>query len=222
MDAYDVCQSCACHIKRHETNCPFCGAGHRSASRKAVRPSRMSRGQWLAFGSTLAVVGGCSGAVDPVPPSGGNTGQVSGMQPLPDASFDAPSTQPGDDASSTPVPDGSVVADTSPTPDASQQPDVAPGCNPSGSFACNPNLMCDSATQYCSMVSGGGGIACESQTISPPFPAECAGCPTCDCISAHLIANCHCTQMGEGVGIECAGCYGSPPARLERMATSCV
>jgi hypothetical protein len=58
MNAYDLCSNCARHIKTHESRCPFCGATHtrkRHAARQLL--SRMSRAQWLAFGSTLAVVG---------------------------------------------------------------------------------------------------------------------------------------------------------------------
>lgn len=65
MNAYDVCEACACHIKRQENECPFCGAQHTPKPRLPM-PSvpRLSRAQWLAFGSSLAVTG-CLDATAP-------------------------------------------------------------------------------------------------------------------------------------------------------------
>jgi hypothetical protein len=58
MRDYDPCSSCGRHVKAQESPCPFCGASQvRSSHRRRRLPSRRSRAQWLAFGSTLAIAG---------------------------------------------------------------------------------------------------------------------------------------------------------------------
>jgi hypothetical protein len=59
MDAFELCVSCARHIKRAECACPFCGAPHTSGAPTPRRGARVSRAAWLA--TTLALVG-CSSA----------------------------------------------------------------------------------------------------------------------------------------------------------------
>jgi hypothetical protein len=58
--AFDLCTACSCHLKAHESACPFCGAPHVPRAPTAMRlGQRVSRAQWLAFGP-LAFAG-CTG-----------------------------------------------------------------------------------------------------------------------------------------------------------------
>jgi hypothetical protein len=216
MDAYEVCSSCACHIKRTELRCPFCAAPHASSARVARFASRMSRAQWLAFGSTLTLVS-CSGAVQPLPSSGTDSGSPS--QQTADAStspgWDArnPTSATEDSGRDT---DAVAAADAgSPTDDAATE---ASACAVTGAFTCN-GTTCDRASQYCQMYNGGNEVGCQADDAGFNFPPQCYGCPTCACIGQQLTGTCHCVDIddGGGIGIECIGCYGAPPARLERL-----
>jgi hypothetical protein len=83
-----------------------------------------------------------------------------------------------------------------------------------GAFACGSDY-CDSAVQACD---NGSCVAYDQ------LAAACGGCPTCDCIQ--IESNCGCTDFTGAVIITCwspppsssGGCYGAPPARLERIA----
>jgi hypothetical protein len=183
MDDFDVCASCSCHIKRSERACPFCGARHASTPRPARQHvPRMSRGKWLAFGGTLALLG-CSGTAVPAP--AGDAGAISAINPW----FDPVGSQ------------GCPVA-------------------LSGTFVCGTST-CSRATEHCALLSGGVNNGCEANDAGYPFPAQCLSCPTCDCVTPTLAnTSCTCVELdnGEGIGLECHGCYGAPPARLERLA----
>lgn len=75
MDSYVLCVSCDCFIKQQEQACPFCGAAAKKSPSERPRPTtRMSRGQWVALGTTLAAFGplGCS---SPSAPASGSTEQ---------------------------------------------------------------------------------------------------------------------------------------------------
>jgi hypothetical protein len=62
MNAFDACPSCACLVKRSDAVCPFCGATTLAANALPTRRAgRMSRAQWLAYASTITVVGCTSG-----------------------------------------------------------------------------------------------------------------------------------------------------------------
>jgi hypothetical protein len=65
--------------------------------------------------------------------------------------------------------------------------------------------------------------ACEDDNAGGSFPQECLSCPTCDCVSRY--SGCRCVDLGGGafgvgggIGVQCAGCYGAPPTRLELLA----
>src|SRR5579863_1525342 len=64
MNDLAPCRACSCHVKTSDETCPFCGAPHEPlpSSRRGV--PRMSRARWLAFGSTIALLG-CGGNVEP-------------------------------------------------------------------------------------------------------------------------------------------------------------
>ena len=192
MDPFFVCSVCVCHIKTSEMKCPFCGADQAHVPRVVRRATaRMSRGSWLAFGSTIALVA-CSGAIDP--------------------------QSANDDA-------GSAAADASPgsTDGSSRDGSIAHSDaaawfgNPAKpTFACGSST-CDRATEYCILSVGSGSPEGCASDDGGPFPSECVSIPTCECLSANMIGSCHCVVVDDGIGIECAGCYGSPPARLERL-----
>jgi hypothetical protein len=104
--------------------------------------------------------------------------------------------------------------------------------HPSGSFLCDPaqagsdsGVPCDRASQYCLLYPYGQGcISFTDEDASPdgrvPFPPQCAACPTCACVWGYRSWwGCTCVDLDDAgaIGISCGGCYGSPPARLERF-----
>jgi hypothetical protein len=186
MDAYDLCSACACHIKTEESNCPFCGASHAERPRTARRWfTRVSRAQWLAFGSALAAVG-CSGEHSSVSSAQEVAGGATGACGVASATFVCHpyALQSGDRTD-----DGGV---------------------------------CKRATQYCQLWPGPGGGGCLSKDDpASALPVECRACPTCSCVMQH--GGCSCVEFDDagGIGMTCTvGCYGSPPARLERLLAS--
>jgi len=219
MSHFQPCPSCACHVRRTDPLCPFCGAPNVPRGQRAPRVPRMSRGQWLALGTTVALVG-CTGTIASVPEGDGGHEST--------ASHDAGGTAPDSGAAVRPEEAGTVaetgtlaetgaVVDASPESSAPLDSGVACG-ERSGFFSCGGNI-CDRAIQACysnscewygnlSAIATGGADA-----------ASCGSCPTCECLQPTLYTNCHCTEDDSGtIAISCGGCYGSPPARLERIA----
>jgi hypothetical protein len=113
--------------------------------------------------------------------------------------------------------------------------DGADGCGLPGPFVCRPawgemppgGYICDAATQFC--MKGPNGHGCtgfDTQYDSQPFPPQCLPCPTCECIFRYTTWEsnthpCSCEDLGSGaIALSCGGCYGSPPARLERFLRS--
>jgi hypothetical protein len=219
MDPYDICSSCSCFIKTAETHCPFCGAEHRPRARSVVQARRMSRAQWLALGSALALTS-CGGIKDPGPTGTQGSGQHGGGDQS-DAEAQGESGQgTGDDAAT------SDDASTIGTLDAGQAPDVTGNedapvtCAVSHTtFQC-AGQSCNAATQYCYISYGGTEVACEDYSTGGYFPQQCLDCPTCACVSQYISGpSCKCVDLGAGaVGVQCAGCYGAPPTRLELLA----
>jgi len=89
---------------------------------------------------------------------------------------------------------------------------------PSGTFACGSST-CDRATQYCSFFPYSISGQCQADNAGFPFPPQCVGQPTCDCMATAALGSCHCIDLddGGGIGIRCSACYGAPPTRLERL-----
>ena len=176
MTSLQPCPSCACHVKRQDAQCPFCRAICSWRPVAAPAASRMSRGQWLALGSTMALLG-CSGASGSTSPGDGGAGSAQ--------------ERAGDAA-------------------------VCP--TRSGYFTCGGNV-CDRSVQVCVERSS----LCVPTDALGPFeraapPVQCGACPTCDCLQPALISSCHCQEDDAGtIRISCAGCYGAPPARLDRL-----
>lgn len=217
MDSYDICVSCACHIKRIESRCPFCGAAHTPSSR-IVRAPRMSRAEWLAFGSSLLLMG-CSGSTEPevggeqAPSVSPGASSGSNADDSDAARGDASTTR---DACASCVADGSAGAHDGGAEDGGSACAVAPG-----TFACASNL-CDRQTQWCMLYSNGTPSGyCAPDDAGWNFPDSCQACPTCACVTGAWAdagrTSCKCVELEGGIGVQCAGCYGSPPARLELM-----
>lgn len=229
MDAYDVCSACSCFIKTAETRCPFCGAEHRASPRAAVHVRRMSRAQWLALGSAL-VLTSCSGNIKPGPTGTQGSSQQGGDDGDAQAQTDSGQST-GDDSDASEAVDAVVTGDDGSTigqaeagdePDASEEAeaDAPASCNvPHTTFQC-AGTACNTATQYCDLSYDGSQVACEDDNAGGYFPQQCLTCPTCDCVSQYISGpSCKCVDLaGGGIGVQCAGCYGAPPTRLELLA----
>lgn len=221
MTSFLPCSSCARHIKKTDRQCPFC---HAPGSCKSWAPHparRMSRARWLALGSTVALVG-CNGVVQSSGGSSdaqaatqeGSTGDegvadeasTSGEAGSDDSSAMADTSTPGVDGSSEASTDGGVVHDAGMT------------CARSGTFACSTQT-CDRASQLCDLM-GGGCLAYDAMVPQQyPEAGSCGDCPSCACLQPTLYGDCQCLEDDAGsIAISCGGCYGAPPARLERIA----
>jgi hypothetical protein len=209
----------------------------------------MSRAQWLAFGSTLAVVG-CTEHFRAVP---GSPQQVADAT-MPDASalvdssapetgtwddVAVPETDAAEDAAAleadtledTPAREADSAHDTGRDTALEAADDAATCIAPAGKFFCPPGAACppacDRATEYCSLGYGAyvrtGCFAFADEAGSFPFPPACVAHPTCGCLLEAGVVNgsplgCACTDLDDAgaLGLQCAACYGSPPARLLR------
>jgi hypothetical protein len=85
--------------------------------------------------------------------------------------------------------------------------------------SCN---TCDQRTEYCSIISAPS-AACSvfPTTDAGSVNASCPLVATCLCVveaGMTWLPGCACTDDGGGVLVYCNGCYGSPPARWERLA----
>jgi hypothetical protein len=212
--SFQPCSSCACHIKVSDARCPFCGAVNTRRPPRRGPAGRMSRAQWLAFGSVALV--GCVGTV--AESSGDGGGAV--------AQHDAGNT-PAHDAGNQvqPPPDSGIAYETGTVQEAGPPvdsgivvaDDSGVSCpTRSGYFNCQGNV-CDRSIQACQngYCEWYGALATSWQF---PDAASCGPCPTCECLQGSLSTSCHCSEDNQGtITISCGGCYGSPPARLERL-----
>ena len=167
-----------------------------------------------------------------------------------DAGGDADTAGDADDADDATLADAVVPSEDAPTgdndvsideaaPEAGGSPWGPPdaSCPRSGVFACRsggPDAgdMCDRATQFCNGFANG---------YDPPFcdplsqlqfvstlmnSGTCSSCPTCACIPPNDDGGRQCTCFEDNFGgltVTChsqSGCYGSPPARLDRAPDS--
>jgi hypothetical protein len=192
MNAYDACCCCSRYVKRGDTRCPFCGAATRPAPRSEASHRRMSRGQWLVYASAFAVIG-C----------------------------------------------GSDTAATAESVNASW---------PTGTFPCGSiasmasgGLNCDRRTQYCStdepqcyaydagpLAAADAGAKCPCHIESFAQPCECVffsgtASPYCSSATMRIVSGSYTCEEDDAGGITVSyhsyhSCYGSPPARLDRLA----
>jgi hypothetical protein len=231
MDAYEVCTACSCHIKTTESCCPFCGVPRAPKARATMRPwVRMSRAQWLAFGSTLAVVG-CTEhfPAAPAPPQ-----VADATMPEATASDDSstPETGTWDEAKAVEASTSDQVTglEAAALGDAGWDASLDDAADAIAiadvHFPCGRS--CDPATQYCFENDRGPGPACIDQDAyngTASVAQQCLTSFTCACLADagagvtqnNGIAGCFCSDWEAGVFISCILCYGSPPARLERL-----
>jgi hypothetical protein len=174
----------------------------------------MSRGQWLALGSIA--LAGCSGSIaeTPVADGGGSTQHDaaskvhdSGVALVPEESGAVDEASTGSEAGD--EQDAAVAL-----LDAGGSAYACP--SRSGYFQCQGNV-CDRSIQAC--YQGQCVWYGELASYGIADAAACDPCPTCACLGAGVYPGCHCVDDGEGdITISCQGCYGSPPARHERIA----
>ena len=193
MDPYDICSACSCFIKSAERCCPFCGAEHRPVSKAPVRARRMSRAQWLALGSALALTS-CGGITD-----GGHTSTQQ-------------SSQGGGDQGGTNVaPAGTSCSESfggvlNPMFTCAGQP-----CNAATQFC---DMSYDGTELVCENDDAGGYFP--QECLSCPT-CDCVSRyigSSCQCVDLGVAVG-----PGGGIGLSCSGgCYGAPPTRLELLA----
>jgi hypothetical protein len=156
-------------------------------------PSRMSRAQWLAFGSTLAIVG-CGDRTGATTSDSVRVARPQGVTPD-DVTADG-ATADGATVDGA-MPEGSVArraGDTFPC-------DTSPG-----------TVTCHVATEYCRS----GSPSCGTSGCVP-VPAACIATPSCDCLyDAGLSYSTDCEDDAGTIEVYCP-CYGAPPRRLERV-----
>jgi hypothetical protein len=184
----------------------------------------MSRARWLAFGSTLVGIG-CNGSLAAELVADGGA-----------ASDDAETAHARDDATTEDVApnDVAIANDASSAddrkPDDDAHADAARGeagysspdrsCPRHGTFACG-SMSCDRATQVCF---NSQCTSLASADVQRRFvdSGACLACPSCACIPNQGDCNrglsCFEDNFG-GLTVTCSqgGCYGSPPARLDRL-----
>jgi hypothetical protein len=228
MNRYTQCSSCSRLVKAGDSACPFCGEATRSPSVSSSRRPlpRLSRAQWLARGSALAVVS-CTGSG--AMPSSTMDASVSREE--------ASHSAPGDSAAGDSAPsDAAAAADRTDGDGGSSNGVVASPSFPCGTDV-DASLQCERATQICLYYSGGPGFSCISQdgstlhayqggTYASPDSAAvscdaCAGGAGCTFYygppGSCWPSSCSQDDAG-GVTVSCGECYGAPPARLERLA----
>jgi hypothetical protein len=99
--------------------------------------------------------------------------------------------------------------------EASAVPDGAVVCAArSGTFECG-SAACARSSEVC-YVNACMTVANFSTEYGGVL-GSCGSCLACDCWSPQ--PSCRCSDDGEGgITVSCQGCYGAPPARLERVA----
>jgi hypothetical protein len=182
MNPYDACSQCACYVKRSDKACPFCRAtkGATSALLPARPAFRRSRAQWLACGSTLALVG-CSSAERGAATAQKDAGSIhvdapstedargaavaDGVSEFEDAAMNAQidganDVQTAQDGSGDALNDGPLDAIAT---DAARDGNVS-FASAHGRFPCTnagAGTTCDRATQWCYGYHGGFSYSCQ-------------------------------------------------------------
>jgi hypothetical protein len=202
----------------------------------------MSRAQWLAFGSTLTMAG-CTGRSHTLPA----LHEIVAETGVPDDSaandalsdddvivsgadaFDESTALEADDGADD-WPRSTVDRNDADVADASRD-------GSAGTFLCgysaSTSVPCDQATQFCFHENSGSNCV-NNDATSPStmwrfsIPPQCAASRTCDCLAEAgwvetnpCCGGCFCSGDDAGtLTIACGGCYGSPPARLERLGVT--
>jgi hypothetical protein len=183
-------------LKLGDSACPFCGANGRATGVPIRRFARMSRAEWLAYGSTFTMLG-CMGE-----------GTSASVDVQDAASVDV------QEAASVDVQEAAHLFLCANLDDGSLQ-------------------QCDRRTQYCdgrwgigsclpfdagplAAVDAGGACPCSLTPLGGYFGLTCvfAYPPSPDSSTGKL--DCSEDDAG-GISVSYHSCYGSPPARLERL-----
>jgi hypothetical protein len=232
VDAFETCASCARHVKRSETSCPFCGSPRMPGCAAPSVPSRrMSRAQWLALGSAFASVACAPGSIassgDESRPHESAVRDAAAGQVAPNDAEALDASASDGDAATVPEGGGDDGADG-----AAVCPSLAPG-----TFVCGTTAVCDRATEYCwsgrPSWADGNCFTYDDAGVNP-LPAQCLGCPTCDCLAmnAGYVGGGFCPfgavpwgcidVEGGGIVLSCGhnSCYGAPAARARRRVRS--
>jgi hypothetical protein len=189
MDPYDICSACSCFMKTTETCCPFCGAEHRPVAKAPVPARRMSRAQWLALGSALALTS-CGGITD-----GGHTGTQQSGQPSGDQ--------------------GNVVATGNCSASYATLLNRTFAC---AGQSCNAATQyCQMSYDGNQVTCEDDGTGYFPQECLSCPTCDCVSRYTgssCTCVDLGGAIG-----LGGGIGVQCSGgCYGAPPTRLELLA----
>jgi hypothetical protein len=177
MNPYYACSSCARYVKHGDSVCPFCGTAKRATTGPtARRPGRTSRAQWLAYGSSLAVVGCTGGAATPssaadataqseIGAPQAEAAEAAGASDTASADANAGVDSRAEAEANDAGGSETTTADVTPTDAAS--PQAISFASADGSFGClggayNDATTCDRATQWCEGLNGGSAHQCVS------------------------------------------------------------
>jgi hypothetical protein len=186
MLTLSACSACGRHVKSHEPSCPFCGAVIEAGSNAPLRARRMSRAEWLARGSLIALASCTSTASGGAQPTedatamDGSTGepeasQESGGEAGGDAALDAAVDVTVDVAVDT----GSAIVDAASPADAGTdgphgfgacfEGGVVPASLGSGPLQCGPPTYDDAGHPLYDdagypLIQADAGFACDRAT----------------------------------------------------------
>jgi hypothetical protein len=227
MSSFRPCPLCACHVKAHETLCPFCERPLKPSGGSPGRSGpRMSRATWLAIGSVATT--GCvstpspsraeQNALDATASDSAITDSMTSTMTTGDSALEGG----GADAFGGPMAEGGENA-----PDAGDAGDFLDAARfPCGDASCTAGVEFCEAIQY-------EFFSCR------PVPAACDAGVTCECAEPGCFCggvmcnetcggstcggyvSCSCSVDDAGVVSPSAYtvCYGAPPARLEGRPT---
>ena len=211
MPSLSPCAACAHFVKTGDALCPFCGVAMAARRPRASAP-RMSRAAWLALSSSAAALG-CAATLTACAGDDTEGGAASAVTP-------------GDAATASAVtPDD--AGGTGARPDASDASVGDEDASDAGVIDANATFPCGDAaclvsTEYCADTLPSEGCV-EEGTSCVPWSSMTPTCPeqTCACLLGPYTSSCG-TVAGGGTYVtllaSCNPCYGSPPARLERLA----
>lgn len=126
----------------------------------------------------------------------------------------------GGTVSTSPSPEQRAASDAGGTTQGVAGDTPPPGavCSFRGGFFDCGGILCDRSIEACYRNASGGTGSCVWYGALDP---SCGSCPTCACLGSDTASGETCSQDFEGsmtVVTSQHGCYGAPPARLERIA----
>jgi len=213
--AFYACSSCSRYVKEHENACPFCGAA-RGGSEHTVRSFSIrgiSRGQWLTAGAAALALVSCDAPNGDaffecsvtVPTDGGAISATYCEKRMQYCSAQGTCVTIADSGPCAVVSPGNVCLCDEDAGVAVQR------CSTKGFFDCSaggsPVSYCEKWTQYCST---------QGTCVTIADAGSCA-------VASSGTYQCTCTEDAGATFQTCtshSGCYGAPPARLERLAAT--